>query len=184
MDYREDDEPSENQSKRTKAMAGKKDKGLRWAQVEETAKEAKKNEKLKETEEVEQAEKPEETALEEEVLEEAEEIEEKVARAKKKEKEEDIVEEKVYTVPLGRAWISTRRKRAPRAMRLLKGFIQRHMKIKIEPEEAEVEAERLVVSNEVNEKIWSRGIEKPPRKIRIRAVKDKEGVITVYLAEG
>jgi len=57
------------------------------------------------------------------------------------------------------------------------------MKIKTEVEEGE-ETERLVVSNEVNEKIWSRGIEKPPRKIRVRAVKDKEGVITVYLAEG
>ncbi len=57
------------------------------------------------------------------------------------------------------------------------------MKIKTEAEEGE-ETERLVVSNQVNEKIWSRGIEKPPRKIRVRAVKDKEGVITVYLAEG
>ncbi len=57
------------------------------------------------------------------------------------------------------------------------------MKIKTEAEEGE-ETERLVVSNEVNEKIWSRGIEKPPRKIRVRAAKDKEGVITVYLAEG
>jgi len=57
------------------------------------------------------------------------------------------------------------------------------MKIKAEAEEGE-ETERLVVSNEVNEKIWSRGIEKPPRKIRVRAVKDKEGVIKVYLAEG
>ncbi len=57
------------------------------------------------------------------------------------------------------------------------------MKIRTEAEEGE-ETERLVVSNQVNEKIWSRGIEKPPRKIRVRAVKDKEGVITVYLAEG
>ncbi len=57
------------------------------------------------------------------------------------------------------------------------------MKIKTEAEEGE-ETERLVISNQVNEKIWSRGIEKPPRKIRVRAVKDKEGVITVYLAEG
>ena len=48
----------------------------------------------------------------------------------------------------------------------------------------EEEAEFLVISNEVNEKVWSRGIEKPPRKIRVRAVKDKEGVITVHLAEG
>jgi large subunit ribosomal protein L31e len=43
---------------------------------------------------------------------------------------------------------------------------------------------RLIIDNEVNEKLWSRGIEKPPRKIRVRAEKDKEGNVTVYLAEG
>jgi ribosomal protein L31E len=32
--------------------------------------------------------------------------------------------------------------------------------------------------------MWARGIEKPPRKIRVRAAKDKEGNVTVYLAEG
>ncbi|MFQ5999703.1 MAG: hypothetical protein ACE5J6_02885 [Candidatus Bathyarchaeia archaeon] len=36
----------------------------------------------------------------------------------------------------------------------------------------------------MNEKIWSRGIQKPPRRIRVRAVRDKEGIVTVYLAEG
>jgi ribosomal protein L31E len=36
----------------------------------------------------------------------------------------------------------------------------------------------------VNERVWMRGIEKPPRKIRIRVAKDKEGNVTVYLAEG
>jgi len=40
-----------------------------------------------------------------------------------------------------------------------------------------------VISQEVNEKIWSRGIEKPPRKIRVRVTKDKDGNVTVYLAE-
>lgn len=143
----------------------------------------------KEEETVEVAEEKEEVPVEEELTEEAveevEEIEEKkeVKKAKKKEIEE-IVEEKIYTIPLGRAWISPRKKRAPKAIRLIKSFIQRHMKIKTEVEETEEEAERLVISNEVNEKIWSRGIEKPPRKIRVRAAKDKEGVITVYLAEG
>lgn len=138
----------------------------------------------KEEETVEAAEEKEEE-LTEEAVEEVEEIEEKkeVKKAKKKEIEE-IVEEKIYTIPLGRAWISPRRKRAPRAIRLIRSFIHRHMKIKTEVEEMEEEAERLVISNEVNEKIWSRGIEKPPRKIRVRAAKDKEGVITVYLAEG
>ncbi len=143
----------------------------------------------KKEEPVEIAEEKEEVPIEEELAEEAveevEEIEEKKEVKKPKEKEiEEIVEEKIYTIPLGRAWISPRKKRAPRAIRLIKSFIQRHMKIKTEVEEMEEEAERLVISNEVNEKVWSRGIEKPPRKIRVRAAKDKEGVITVYLAEG
>ena len=161
--------------------------------MEDTTEELKESEEIveaeaeadKEEETVEAAEEKEE-GLTEEAVEEVEEIEEKKEVKKPKKKEiEEIVEEKIYTIPLGRAWISPRRKRAPKAIRLIKSFIHRHMKIKTEVEEMEEEeAERLVISNEVNEKIWSRGIEKPPRKIRVRATKDKEGVITVYLAEG
>lgn len=50
--------------------------------------------------------------------------------------------------------------------------------------EEEGEGEKLAISDEVNRKLWSRGIEKPPRNIRVRAVKDKEGIVTLYLAEG
>ncbi|MEJ2242363.1 MAG: 50S ribosomal protein L31e [Candidatus Bathyarchaeota archaeon] len=107
----------------------------------------------------------------------------KNARKEKTESDEDIVEERFYTIPLGKAWISTRKKRAPRATRIVKSFVLRHMKIRTEVEEEE-EPEKLVIDNEVNEKLWSRGIEKPPRKIRVRVVKDKEGVVTVLLAEG
>jgi len=118
-----------------------------------------------------------------------EEAEEEVEEAEKKEKapeEKEIVEERIYTIPLRRAWISPRKKRTPRAVRIVKSFIQRHMKIETggKGEEEEEEEGRLVISNEVNEKLWSRGIEKPPRNIRVRAVKDKEGVVTLYLAEG
>lgn len=100
--------------------------------------------------------------------------------------EEEIVEERIYTIPLSKAWIQPPRKRAPRAMRILKSFLIKHMKLEKREEETEEEEEpkRLIISNEVNEKIWSRGIEKPPRKIRVRAAKDKEGNVTVYLAEG
>jgi large subunit ribosomal protein L31e len=157
--------------------------------MKQTAEESEKTEEMKETEdtveveetgEVEEANETEEIEAEEEIVEEA--VEE-VEKPKREEIEEEIVEEKIYTIPLGRSWISPRKKRAPRATRIVKKFINRHMKIKTEAEEGE-ETERLVISNQVNEKIWSRGIEKPPRKIRVRAVKDKEGVITVYLAEG
>lgn len=85
--------------------------------------------------------------------------------------EEGVVEERVYTIPLARAWISPVKRRAPRAMRIIKSFMERHMK-----------PETLVISKEVNEKVWSRGIEKPPRRIRVRATKDREGLVTVHLA--
>ncbi|MCS7124145.1 MAG: 50S ribosomal protein L31e [Candidatus Bathyarchaeota archaeon] len=89
-------------------------------------------------------------------------------------------------MPLGKAWIVPPNKRAPKAIRIIRDFIKRHMKLeaKREEEEEETEPKRVIISNEVNEKIWGRGIEKPPRKIRVRATKDKSGNVTVYLAEG
>jgi len=139
-----------------------KNKGLRKSIMEETVEEA------------EESEEPEEEIIEEEeeTVEEAEE-EKEVVKPRREEIEEEIVEERIYTIPLRRAWVSPRKKRAPRAIRLVKSFIQRHMK-----------PEALVVKNEVNERIWGRGIEKPPRRIRVRAVKDREGTVTLYLAEG
>jgi len=136
-----------------------------------------------ETEEVLDSGVPEEEDEELEEEEEEEFVEAKKRRLRKKEDEEDIVEERFYTIPLRKAWISTRKKRAPRAGRIVKSFVLKHMKVRTEAE-GEEEAERLVIDNEVNEKLWSRGIEKPPRKIRVRVVKDKEGVVTVFLAEG
>jgi large subunit ribosomal protein L31e len=114
-----------------------------------------------------------------------EEEEEEKPRRKKKE-EEEFVEERVYTIPLGKAWVRPPKKRAPRAMQLIKAFVTKHMKMDIQAEEEEEKEElpRLIVSNDVNEKVWSRSIEKPPRKIRVRAAKDKDGNVTVFLAEG
>ncbi|MCD6469600.1 50S ribosomal protein L31e [Candidatus Bathyarchaeota archaeon] len=114
--------------------------------------------------------------------EEAEEREEETEEAeetkeiKEAEVEEEVVEERIYTVPLGRARIAPVTKRAPRAIRILRAFIKRHMKADDE--------DSIVISNEVNEKIWSRGIEKPPRRIRVRVTKNREGLVRVYLAEG
>lgn len=86
------------------------------------------------------------------------------------EKEVEVVEERLYTLNLRKVFITPRKKRAARAIRVIKEFIKRHMK----PEE-------VLITNEVNEKIWERGAEQPPRKIKIKAVKDKEGKVTVFL---
>src|SRR4030066_229031 len=73
-----------------------------------------------------------------------------------------------------------------RAMQMVKAFVTKHMKLemRVEEEEEKGELPTLIISKEINEKIWERGIEKPPRKIRVRAAKDKDGNVTVYLAEG
>jgi len=81
-------------------------------------------------------------------------------------------EERIYTVPLGRAWVVPRYRRAEKAVTILRKFVQRHMK----PEE-------VIIDPTVNEAIWARGITNPPRKIRVRLSKDDEGTVTVSLAE-
>jgi len=126
----------------------------------------------------------EETVEAEEETEPAEEKKAKTRRGKKK--EEEFVEERIYTIPLGKAWVRPPKKRAPRAMQLIKDFVTKHMKLDMRAEVAEEQGEmpRLVITNDVNEKVWSRSIEKPPRKIRVRAAKDNEGNVTVFLAEG
>ena len=161
------------------------------APVEEEAAEAE-----EEVSEEQTADEIEELLAEEEPAEEAVEAEEEVApaeeekakprRGKKKEEEEEFVEERVYTIPLGKAWVRPPKKRAPRAMQLIKAFVTKHMKLemRVEEEEEREELPKLIISNDVNEKVWSRSIEKPPRKIRVRAAKDKDGNVTVFLAEG
>jgi len=109
--------------------------------------------------------------------------EEVAAKPAKKKAEEDVVEEKTYTIPLAKALIMPPRKRAPRAMHMIRAYIIKHMKIPSRAEEEDEEAPAVIITNELNERIWRRGIEKPPRKIRVRATKDSEGNVTVHLAE-
>jgi large subunit ribosomal protein L31e len=152
-------------------------------------KETKQEQALQEQEEVEEL--PEETETKETaaeqtpVVEEAAPVEEKAEAKAKRKKKEEIVEERFYTIPLSKALIRPPKKRAPRAMSLLKIFVIKHMKIdmKVSDEEEAEELPQLIVSKEVNEKIWDRGIEKPPRKIKVRITKDKDGNVTVFLAE-
>jgi large subunit ribosomal protein L31e len=80
--------------------------------------------------------------------------------------------ERIYTIPLGRAWIAPRYRRAEKAITVLRKFVQRHMK----PDE-------VIIDTSVNEEIWKRGIQNPPRKIRVKLSKDDTGLVTVTMAE-
>lgn len=87
--------------------------------------------------------------------------------------EENIVLERYYTIPLWKARLASGKKRAPKAINVIKDFVKKHMK-----------SEEIIIEPALNEKIWSKGIEKPPQRILVRATKDEEGLVTVYLAKG
>jgi len=118
---------------------------------------------------------PEETAEEKPPEKEAVAKEEKpsLKAGEKAEEEIEVVEEKLYTVNFRKAWITPRGKRTPRAVRMLRDFVKRHMK-----------TEDVIISNEINERLWSRSIKKPPRRLRVRVVKDKEGNVIVFPVQG
>ncbi len=81
--------------------------------------------------------------------------------------------ERIYTVPLGDAYEQSRSKRVPRAVKILRTFIGRHMK---------AEDERILISESLNKFLWVRSIQKPPRRVKVRLIKD-EGVIRAYLSD-
>ncbi len=85
--------------------------------------------------------------------------------------EEEIIDERIYIIPLAKARRGPRNKWAKKSIRYLREFMTRHFK-----------PESLIISQEVNERIWERGIQKPPRKLKVRVTKNIDGLCVVYLA--
>jgi large subunit ribosomal protein L31e len=79
--------------------------------------------------------------------------------------------ERIYIVNLSEAYESVRNKRAGKAIKLLRSFISRHMK---------ADEENVSISGGVNSAIWRDSIQKPPRKLKVRTVKEGEKA-TVWL---
>ena len=125
-------------------------------------------------EEAEEAEETETEAKEPEATEgpEAPAAEEKAAK-EEEEEEIEIVEEKFYDLNLRRIWTAPREKRTPRAVRYLRNYAAARMK-----------TDDVSLAEETNSLLWTRGIAKPPRKIRIRVVKDKDGKVIVFPGTG
>lgn len=80
--------------------------------------------------------------------------------------------ERVYVINLRRTREVSRTKRSPYAIRLIRKFVARHMK---------VEPDKVKLDNSINNAIWSRGIEKPPRRIEVKVTKYSDGTVKVAL---
>lgn len=95
------------------------------------------------------------------------------ASSEEEEEEIEIVEEKFYDLNLRRIWTAPREKRTPRAVRYVRNYAAQRMK-----------TDKVSLAEETNSLLWTRGIAKPPRKIRIRVVKDKDGKVIVFPGTG
>jgi len=87
------------------------------------------------------------------------------------EKGSEVVLERQYTIPLRIVLRVPRWRRAARAIRFVRAFIARHMK-----------AEEVKIDPKVSEYIWSRGAKKPPRRVKVKAIKYRDGLVRVELA--
>jgi large subunit ribosomal protein L31e len=84
----------------------------------------------------------------------------------------EIAEERVYTVPFRDVKKTPKNRRSNKAIRVLRDFMIRHMK-----------SEEIIINPKVNDKIWERGMENPPNKLKVKAIKSRDGVVEVLLAE-
>lgn len=90
--------------------------------------------------------------------------------------------ERVFTIPLKITKQIPKTKRAPRAIKEIKEFVRKHMAQKGKAAEEE-EQKDVWVDYRLNELIWSKGIENPPSKVRVKAIRFEDGLIEVSLPE-
>lgn len=92
--------------------------------------------------------------------------------------------ERVFTIPLTVSKQVPRTKRAPRAIKEIKEYVRRHMAEKPSGAESDEESKKEVwIDYRLNEHLWANGIENPPTKVRVKAIRFEDGLIEVSLPE-
>lgn len=86
-----------------------------------------------------------------------------------------MADERIYTIPLQGAYEKPSTKRARRAVKLLRSFVSRHMRVALDA---------VSISGDTNALIWRDGMKKPPRRIKVKVSKDKDRASVTLLDEG
>jgi large subunit ribosomal protein L31e len=81
--------------------------------------------------------------------------------------------ERIYIIPLRKNGFKSS-KSAPTAVKRVKGYLTRHMK---------VEEDKIWIDDSLNNALWSHGKYNMASKIRVKAVKFDDGVVEAYLPE-
>jgi len=92
------------------------------------------------------------------------------------EKPKKIIIEREYIVPLRREWLKVAEfKRANKAVKALKQFLARHMKV------YDRDLRKIRVDILLNNEIRFRGMRKPPASIKVKAIKYEDGFVDAKL---
>ncbi len=92
--------------------------------------------------------------------------------------------ERIFTIPLTITKQVPRTKRAPRAIKEIRDYVNRHMAEKPSRGEEDEETKKEIwVDYRLNEHLWANGIENPPSKVRVKAIRFEDGLIEVSLPE-
>jgi len=83
-------------------------------------------------------------------------------------------EERILNIPLRATKSAPRTKRAKRAISEIREQVTKHLK---------ADEKDVWIDGALNERIWSRGIQNPPSKIRVKAIKFEDGLVEVSLAD-
>jgi large subunit ribosomal protein L31e len=75
---------------------------------------------------------------------------------------------RIYTVNLAKAWDTPKYRRTDRVINIIKEFTQHHM-----------QTDKVKIDQDLNRHIWSRGKTNPPRKIRLRMIKEDDDTVVV-----
>ena len=75
--------------------------------------------------------------------------------------------ERLYVIPLTDAWKGAYKRRAKKSIAVIKTFASKHMKVIYK---------NVKIGSILNDLIWADGIKSPPRKVKVRVVKNEENV--------
>ena len=85
--------------------------------------------------------------------------------------------EREYVIPLREKCRPVPRyKKTPKAIKTIKEFLVRHMKIR------DRDLKKIRLDGYLNEAVWAKGIKKPPIKVKVKAIKEGE-IVRVELAD-
>lgn len=75
---------------------------------------------------------------------------------------------RIYTINLGKAQLTPRYRRTDRVVNMIREFASRHMK-----------TDEVKLDQELNRQVWKKGKANSPRRLRVRMIKDEDGVVIV-----